>query len=79
MTSLLGDFVGYAVDKINGVEVRDLAQAHELLYPKVAPEFFVIELFGADRPVVIPSAKVAEANDRVMKNYDIDQLQNLQD
>ena len=79
VTSQLGDFTGFAVDKINGVQVRDLAQAHELLYPKIAPEFFVIELFGADRPVIIPSANVGEANDRVMKNYGIDRLENLED
>jgi S1-C subfamily serine protease len=79
ITSQLGDFTGFAVNKINGVEVHDLAQAHELLYPKEAPEFFVIELFGAERPVVIPAAKVAAANERVMKNYGIDQLENLQD
>ncbi len=79
ITSQLGDFTGFAVNKINGVEVRDLAHAHELLYPKEAPEFFVIELFGAQRPVVIPSANVAAANDRMMKNYGIDQLENLQD
>jgi len=79
ITSQLGDFTGFAVNKINGVEVRDLAHAHELLYPKEAPEFFIIELFGAQRPVVIPSANVAAANERMMKNYGIDQLENLQD
>jgi S1-C subfamily serine protease len=79
ITSQLGNFTGFAVDKINGVEVRDFNQAHELLHPKEAPEFFVIELFGAERPVVIPSAHVAEANERVMKNYGINRLANLQD
>jgi S1-C subfamily serine protease len=79
ITSQLGSFSGLAVDKINGVEVTDLAQAHALLYPKELPEYFVIELFGADRPIVIPAAKVAAANQRVMKNYGIDQLENLKD
>ncbi|MEO5915133.1 MAG: trypsin-like peptidase domain-containing protein [Luteolibacter sp.] len=78
VTSLLGDFTGYAVDKINGVEVRDLAHAHELLNPEKAPEFFVIELFGAERPVVIPSAMVVEANKRMQQNG-ISHLENLQD
>ena len=58
VTSQLADYTGFAVDKINGVEVRDLAHASELLHPKEVPEFFVVELFGADRPVVIPSASV---------------------
>lgn len=79
ITSQLGDFTGFAVNKINGVEVHDLAQAHDLLYPKDPPEFFVIELFDAERPIVIPASKVAEANQRVMQNYGIDQLENLID
>lgn len=79
VTSQLDGFTGYAVNKINGVEVRDLAQAAELLHPVEPPEFFVIELFGAERPVVIPSAKVAAANERVQQNYSIKELQNLED
>jgi S1-C subfamily serine protease len=78
VTSLLGDFAGFAVDKINGVSVRDLNQASELLHPKVMPEFLVIELFDAERPIIIPSAKVAEANQRMQDNG-IDQLENLID
>jgi hypothetical protein len=50
-----------------------------LLYPKDAPEFFVIELFGAARPIVIPAASVESANERVMKNYGIERLENLVD
>jgi S1-C subfamily serine protease len=79
VTSQLEDFSGYAVNKINGVEVTDLKQAHELLHPKEATEFHVIELFGASRPVVIPSAAVKAANQRVAENYGIARLQNLTD
>ena len=79
VTSQLGDFAGYAVDKINGVEVRDLAHAHELLHPEKAPEFHVIELFGAERPVIIPSASVEGANKRVKASYGIGELENLKD
>ena len=78
VTSQLGDFVGFAVDKINGVIVRDLNHLSELLNPEQAPEFHVIELFGADRPVVIPAAKVAGANER-MKSNGITKLENLVD
>jgi len=77
VTSQLGDFAGYAVDKINGVEVTDLKHAHELLHAKDAPEFNVIELFGASRPIVIPSAVVEEANRRVAANYGISKLENF--
>ena len=79
VTSQLADFTGFAVHKINGVEVTDLQQVHDLLHPKEAPEFHVIELFGASRPVVIPSALVNEANQRVAKNCGIEHLENLTD
>jgi hypothetical protein len=70
---------GLAVEKINGVEVTDLNHAHQLLNPKEAPEFHVIELFGAANPIVIPSAAVADANARVSRNYGIPSLENLKD
>ena len=79
VTSQLGDFEGFAVDKINGVEVTDLKQAYDLLHPKEAPEFFVIELFGASRPVVIPSAAVKDANRRVAESCGIAKMENLTD
>jgi S1-C subfamily serine protease len=78
VTSLLGGFTGFAVEKINGTEVRDLAHAHELLHPKEMPEFFTIELFDAERPIVIPSAMIAEANKRMQDNG-IDKLENLEE
>jgi S1-C subfamily serine protease len=71
LTSQMGEFSGYAVDKINGVEVKDLVHAHELLNPAEAPEYFVIELFGASRPLVIPAKEVEAAEKRVQLNYDI--------
>ena len=67
------------MDRINGVEVTDLKQAHDLLHPKEMPEFFVIELFGASRPVVIPAAAVKEADERVARNYGIAAMENLTD
>jgi S1-C subfamily serine protease len=79
VTSQLGEFAGYAVDKINGVEVTDLSHANDLLHPETPPEFHVIELFGVNRPVVIPSARVAEANARVAANYGISRMSNLED
>lgn len=77
VTSQLGDYAGFAVTKINGVEVTDLTQANQLLHPEKAPEFHVIELAGANRPLVIPSAGVAEANKRVAENSGIPKLVNL--
>ena len=78
VTSQLANFAGFAVDKINGVEVRDLPHAHELLHPKQAPEFFVIDLFDAERPLIIPAAMVEGANKRMQENG-ITPLANLED
>ena len=77
VTSQLDSFAGFAVDKINGTDVRDLAHAYERLYPQEPPEFFVINLFGVNRPLVIPAAKVSAANDRVQKAGGITRLSNL--
>ncbi len=78
VTSQLDGFAGYAVDKINGTEVRDFKHAYELLHPDPEPEFHVIELFGADRPVVIPAAAVKAANQRVQASGGISRLFNLE-
>ena len=78
VTSQLTRFAGLAVDKINGAEVKSLRHAHDLLHPQNPPEFHVIELFGANRPVVIPSAAVAAANARVAHNGGIGRLHNLE-
>lgn len=78
VTSRLGDFAGFAVKTINGTAVKSLKHAYELLYPKDPPEFFVIELFGAERPVVIPAAAVGPANERVATSGGISSLHNLE-
>lgn len=79
VNSQLGGFTGLAVDKINGETVRSLSHAHELLHPAETPEFHVIELFGAQRPIVIPGNEVAAANDRVRSLYSIDRTANLEE
>jgi len=79
INSRLASFTGFALEKINGVEVTDLAHAHELLHPEEAPEFHVIELFGGSRPLVIPSAEVAAANERIARNYGISKPANLEE
>jgi hypothetical protein len=65
------------VKSINGNKVTSLAQAEELLHPKTTPEYFVIELMGVDRPLVLPAAQIPAANERVKKNYNIPRLSNL--
>ncbi len=80
VTSRIGNFTGLAVEKINGLPVRrSLEQLHEMLYAENPPEFHVIELSRANRPIIIPSAKVEKANKRVQSAYGISNLYNLED
>lgn len=77
VTSQWSSFAGHAIDKINGVTVKDLHHAHHLLHPENPPEFHIIEFFGGPRPLVIPSAVVADANDRVARTTGISGLANF--
>lgn len=80
VTSQMDDFSGLAVEKINGIPVTSLSQAHELLYKQENPrEFHTIELYGANRPLVVPSVEVEAANRRVQANYGISKLHNLEE
>ena len=79
INSRLASFTGFAVDKINGVEINGLKHAHDLLYSENPPEYHVIELFGASRPLVIPAAEVEAANRRISDNYGIAELVNLEE
>lgn len=62
------------VSKVNGVEVKGLAHLHSLLYPaegETCPEYTVIELTDAPRPLVIDNAAVEAANKRISERYNI--------
>ena len=62
------------VTKVNGVEVKGLAHLQSLLYPadgQPRPEYTVIELAGAGRPLVIDNATVDAANTRISQRYNI--------
>ena len=79
INSQMSGFTGLAVDKINGTTVTSLKHADELLHPESLPEFNVIEFFGGARPLIVPTAKVEEANERIQQIYAIDQLSNFED
>jgi len=79
INSQLSGFTGMAVDKINGTQVTSLRQAHQLLHPETPPEFHVIELLGAARPLILPGDGIEAANERVQRSYGIDQLSNLEE
>jgi S1-C subfamily serine protease len=77
LNSSLPPFKGKIVKSINGVKVTSLQQAHDLLYPEKSPEYLVIELLGVERPVVLPYAEIAAANQRISESYQIKRLSNL--
>ncbi|MBU6326252.1 MAG: trypsin-like peptidase domain-containing protein [Verrucomicrobia bacterium] len=77
LTSQLPPYPGMAVEKINGTAVKSLKQADELLHPEKAPEYFVIELLGGDRPLVLPAAAIEAADKRIQSGYNIPKLSNL--
>jgi S1-C subfamily serine protease len=79
LTSRLGNFAGLVVEKINGVEVKSLRHAAELLQAEPKPEFLVIECLGAERPIVLPGDQVQAANERVATNYGINRNFNLEE
>ncbi|MBB5352263.1 S1-C subfamily serine protease [Haloferula luteola] len=79
INSRLDEFQGMAVDKINGTTVTTLDQAQELLSQTPEKGFHVIEFLGGKRPLVLPADQVADANDRVQRTYEIDQLVNLKE
>ena len=79
INSHLGEFEGRVVERINGEEVTDLAHAKELLDRDPEDDFHVIEFFGASRPLVLPAADIAAANNRVSRNYGINRPYNLID
>ena len=62
------------VTRVNGVEVKGLAHLHSLLYPaegEARPDYTVIELADAPRPLVIDNAAVDAANGRIAERYNI--------
>ena len=62
------------VTRVNGVEVKGLTHLNSLLYPgadQPRPEYTVIELADAARPLVIDNATVDAANTRIAERYNI--------
>ena len=71
VTTYLSKFKESVIDEINGVKVRSLAHAQELLYAKDQPEFILIKCNGVTRPIVIPSSEVESSNARIMSRMGI--------
>ena len=62
------------VDEINGVKINELADVKEALKkPGDNPDFIVITLVEKGRPLVLKRTLAAEAQTRIMKNYNIEE------
>jgi hypothetical protein len=57
--------------------VKNLRQAHDLLYAEDRPEFITIKCNGVPRPIVIPASEVDDANQRIMQKNGIFRSHNL--
>lgn len=68
---LSGSISNAIVEKINGVKVRGLTHAYQLLYPEKMPEYVVIELKDGERPLIFEGKAMEEANKRIAKTYNI--------
>lgn len=69
----LDDVLYECVEKVNGTPVRGLSHLHELLNPAEKPEFFVIEITGGKRPIVLDAKTLDAVNERVARQYDINE------
>ena len=70
----MDDFGRRVVKKVNGVEVKGLSHLYELLYPQDTakrPAYTVIEVAGADRPLVFDNAVIDAANKRIGTKYNV--------
>ena len=62
---LSGSISNAIVEKINGVKVKGLTHAYELLYPKNMPEYVIIELKNGERPLIFEGKAMEAANKRI--------------
>ena len=62
------------VDEINGVKINGLADVKDALKkPGDNPDFIVVKLMEKGRPLVLKRSLAAEAQARIMKNYNIEE------
>ena len=63
------------VDKVNGKKIRSLQQLYDALYAPMStgklPEFTVIDCLGAPRPIILESARILEAHQRIRQQYGV--------
>lgn len=76
INTYLGEFQNGLVDRVNGKKIRtlkELAAAFE-----VPAEYYVIDLIGSGRPIVLEAAAVASARERIHSRYGVLKEKNLE-
>lgn len=71
LTSRMTGFAGMVVKEVNGTPIKNLRQLHGILNAPNPPEYHVITFNGANRPLIIPSAEVPAAQERIMTQVGI--------
>jgi len=77
LTTHMGAFKGQVVDTINDIKIKNLRHAHEILNAPSPPEFHKILFSGNSLPLIIPTAKVPEADSRIMRQVGISKAARL--
>jgi len=76
LTSNLQGATGRVVKSINGTDLTSLAHLHEILSGDL-PEHTVIYFEGSKKPIILPSAQLADADARISSRLGITQPANL--
>jgi len=75
INTYLGEFKEGIVDEINGVPIRTLQQASEVLSTR--SDFYVIRFIGNGRPLVLERTAVEAARERISTRYGVQREQNI--
>jgi S1-C subfamily serine protease len=75
INTYLGQYKNGIVDAINGVKIRTLAEMAATLAKPA--DYYVIELIGEGRPIVLERGAVDAARERIQKRYNVVKEQNL--
>ena len=77
INTYISDVHDKVVDDINGIKIKMLSDV-ERAFEKPVRGFHIINLLGNSKPLLIKADDVKEANKRIMKNYNISSLKQLE-
>jgi PDZ domain-containing protein len=69
INAYLKEFINGVVDRINGKNIRTLEDVSAAF--KEPADYYVIQLMGKRRPVVLQQSEVAAARERILKGYNV--------